>query len=79
MKPVHPSVIASDARLVVFAKNQPEYTPLPAGVSPDGTVMTEWELSAEDLAVLLNGGRVRLWIHTFGQRLQPVSIEAVNV
>jgi hypothetical protein len=40
--------------------------------------MTEWELSAEDLAKVLAGGRVRLWIYTFGHALQPVALEVVE-
>lgn len=46
--------------------------------SPDGLVMTEWEFSAEDLARILNGGRIRMWTRTFGQRFQPVALEVVD-
>lgn len=77
MTPVEPQASHNGARRVVFAKDQPEYIPLPAAVSPDGVVLTEWELSASDLATLLNGGRVRLWVYTFNKPLQPVFIEAV--
>lgn len=78
MTPVAPKVMQEGARLVVFAEDQPEYAPLPAAVSPDGVVMTEWELSAEDLATLLNGGRIRMWMSTFGRALQPVMLETVE-
>jgi hypothetical protein len=78
MTPVAPKAMHEGARLVVFAKDQPEYSPLPAAVSPDGVVMTEWELSAEDLAALLNGGRLRLWVWTFRHALQPVMLETVE-
>lgn len=88
MKPVTPP-LPPGTTLIVFAKDQPEYTPLPAAVSPNGAVMTEWEPSAEDLATLMNGGRVRLWIMLYGQqcphchvifgpKLQPVAVEAVE-
>lgn len=78
MKPVEPRRLHEGAQLVVLAKHQPQYEPLPASVSRDGVVMTEWELSAEDLALLVNGGRVRLWTYTFGYPFQPVQIEVVE-
>lgn len=67
-----------NGRLVTFAVNQPAYELLPASIDPGGIVMTEWELGAEDLARILNGGRVRLWVYTFGQPLQPVMLEVVE-
>jgi hypothetical protein len=66
------------AELVVFAKDQPQYIPLPASVDASGIVMTEWEPTEEELDRLLQGGRIRLWVHTFGHPLQPVSIEAIE-
>lgn len=64
MQPVKPAVAHDGARFVEFGANQPQYDPLPAYVDPQGVVLTEWELSAEDLAHLLDGGRLRLWIIT---------------
>ena len=34
---------------VIFAKDQPEYIPLPALKMPDGEIITCWELSDEEL------------------------------
>lgn len=76
MTPVEPT-LHDGGRLVIFAKNQPEYFPLPASMDAKGVVMTEWEPTAEELDRLLSGGRIRLWVHTFGQPLQPVSVEAI--
>lgn len=56
---------------VVFAKDQPEYLPLPAHNTSDGTVISCWRLSLwERIKVLWTG---RLWLSqmTFGQALQP--------
>ncbi len=56
---------------VVFAKNQPQYLPLPAWKSDDGEVISCWRLSwIERLKVLVSG---RLWLRilTFNQPLQP--------
>lgn len=76
MTPVEPTP-HNGARLVVFAKDQPQYIPLPASVDANGLVMTEWEPTAAELDHLLQGGRIRLWIYTFGHALQPVSLEAI--
>jgi hypothetical protein len=77
MKPVQPSVVHEGALLAVIGARQPEFDPLPAAIDAAGLVLTEWEFSAEDLAVILNGGRLRLWLHTFNRPLQPVSLEVV--
>jgi hypothetical protein len=60
---------------VVYAKDQPEYLPLPAYKSKDGVVVCCWELSfKERLRVLITG---KLWISmlTFNKPLQPVLLE----
>lgn len=56
---------------VTFAKDQPEYLPLPAHRSDDGVVTTCWKLTLlERLKVLVYG---RLWLQqmSFNQALQP--------
>jgi hypothetical protein len=56
---------------VVFARNQPEYKPLPAHVEYPGIVTCCWRLSwTERIAVLLTG---HLWqrVYTFYKPLQP--------
>jgi len=78
MNAVTPKNFHEGARLIVFAKDQPEYDPLPAAVDQAGVVMTEWEFTAEELALILAGGRLRLWIHTFRQPLQPISLQVVG-
>lgn len=70
---------------VTFAKDQPQYDPLPALVFQDGAVLTEWELSEEERAAILAGENIRLWIwlhphrcprcsHVDAPRLQPVAL-----
>lgn len=58
----------------VFAKDQPEYLPLPAHVTTDGQVITLWEMTPEEREYFLKTGRIYLRVLTFGQRLQPVSL-----
>lgn len=78
MTPVEPALHFPDATLVVFAKDQPEYLPLPASVDRDGLAMTEWEPTADELHRLLSGGRLRLWLWTFNRPLQPVMLEVTD-
>ena len=54
-----------------FAKNQPEYLPLPAAVSSDGIVMTCWRFGFWERIRILFTGRMWFSQHTFGDRLQP--------
>ena len=78
MNPViPPSTPCADT--IVFAKDQPEYLPLPVNRFPDGTVMCEWLPTTEELELLMNGGKVRVWMWTFGGPLQPSAVEVVSV
>lgn len=56
---------------VVFAENQPEYQPLPAHRSEDGTVTSCWRLSIIDRIRALFVGRVYFSVLTFSTPLQP--------
>ena len=74
MNPVEP-VPHEGAQLVIFARDQPQYSPLPASVDASGVVMTEWLPTAEEMMRLMEGGHVRLWTWTFHHPLQPVRLE----
>lgn len=69
MKPIE-----FDGQNVVFAKDQPEYQPLPARVSnnPERTVTSCWELTDEELAIVMATKRIYCGMFTFGQPLQPL-------
>jgi len=82
MKSITPAV-HRDAILVTFAKDQPEYNALVGSVGPDGTVMTEWEFTDEERKIILEGGRIRLWLlfaidERKDRRLTPIAIETVK-
>lgn len=49
-------------RAVTFAKDQPEYSPLPALLYEDGKILTEWTFSEEERAAIAQGENLRLWI-----------------
>jgi hypothetical protein len=77
------------ATLIVIAKDQPEYIPLPALVFPDGKVLTEWSLSEEERAAIARGENLRLWVWVFPRRcahcgaveagkLQPVLLDVTD-
>jgi hypothetical protein len=47
---------------VVFAKDQPEYLPLPALVTPDGRVISTWQPNEGELALLNEGVPITLTV-----------------
>lgn len=78
MKPV-----AFPGHNVVFAKDQPMYTPLPAyrhadagdGVTDgQGMITTIWELSIDDMRELFRTRRLSISVLTFNQPLQPMVV-----
>ncbi len=69
------SPVAFEGQNTVFGAEQPEYQPLPAHVAtdkPEGTVTTCWQLTPEELTIIvMNGGKLWLQQLSFGQALQP--------
>jgi len=61
----------------VFAKDQPEYLPLPAhrGPAPKHCVTSCWRLSWTERLKLLFTGRIWLQTWTFGGPLQPQRLD----
>lgn len=57
---------------VVYGENQPEYLPLPALKLPDGQVITCWELSDEEIEVIVKNKKMYLSQLTFNHPLQPI-------
>lgn len=55
-----------------FAKNQPEYLPLPAMREEDGTVTTCWQLTEEEIIDLVRTRKLYISIMTFNEPLQPI-------
>lgn len=56
---------------VVYAKDQPEYLPLPAHRSPDGEVTSCWGLTWRERLRVLRTGRIYFSQLTFNGPLQP--------
>lgn len=80
MNPVIPRS-GGEGRPVTFAANQPEYRPLPALVTDDGVVLSEWELTHAERRAVADGARLRVRQSTFGSLLQPIllTIEGVDL
>lgn len=78
MKPISPVAEDSEDRWgvseIVFAKDQPEYIPLPALKFQDGLVVTRWSLSFWERLHVLLGGSVYLGLLTYNRPLQPIRI-----
>lgn len=74
MEPVE-KVLPSDSRSweheMVFAKDQPQYRPLPALRLEDGRVITRWKLSLKERFQVLWTGSLFLQQLTFNSPLQP--------
>ena len=60
---------------VVYAKDQPQYKPLPVLRRDDGVLLSRWKLTDEAPQAIANGADLFLFNWTFNQPLQPVAIE----
>lgn len=63
------------ANEVVYARDQPEYTPLPVIRNSTGVVLSRWKLTDEERKAIAEGADVFLSIWTFGRALQPLRVE----
>lgn len=69
--PVFPGL---EQQEVVYAANQPQYTPLRTLVSAgiEKKVLSRWALTEEQRKAVADGADIFLQLHTFGAPLQPV-------
>jgi hypothetical protein len=67
-------LVPPGTREVVYAKDQPQYLPLPTLVTPDGRVLSQWQPDANELELLKNGAPVTLVLYTFNGPLQPIQL-----
>jgi hypothetical protein len=80
LKPISPVAYDPETRWgiseITFAKNQPEYIPLPALRFSDGLVVTRWKPSFLERLTIALGGDIYLGQLTFNNPLQPVILSA---
>lgn len=68
------SPVIKGQKEVIYAKDQPEYNPLPAIRQSDGCIVTRWQCTwRERLRVLLTGS-IYLEVLTFNSPLQPLKM-----
>lgn len=56
---------------VTYAKDQPEYLPLPAQRINNNTILTCWELTDEEIEKMIDTKKIWIGIMTFNKPLQP--------
>jgi hypothetical protein len=71
MKAVTPIFPSSAACEVVYAKNQPEYEPLPA-FRTQTCVVTRWKLSDDERRHIAGGGDLFICMMNFGRPILPI-------
>lgn len=59
---------------VTYAKDQSEYLPLPVMKLQDGTVISCWEVTDEDLERIIKERKVYVAQLTFNTPLQPLNV-----
>lgn len=76
MQPISPVCPNLELPEVVYAKDQPEYLPLPSYKTTDGRVLTRWRLTLGERIRVFLSGDVYLQVLTFNRPLQPVKLTA---
>jgi hypothetical protein len=76
MRPVSPVIPDADVSEVCYAKDQPQYLPLPAVKLEDGSILTRWVLSEDEKRQILEQGYIYLEVLTFNRPLQPLRLSA---
>jgi hypothetical protein len=67
-----PGLKLLEDELVIYAKDQPEYIPLPMWNGPAGLRLSRWKLTWKERLQILIGGSIWLQVLTFDRPLQPV-------
>ena len=67
-------LLPPDSKAVVFAKDQPQYLPLPTVWTPQGAVVTRWSPTDAEKAAIIRGEDIYVTVLTFGAPLQPLQV-----
>lgn len=62
--------------LVIYAKNQPQYQPLPMWKGPEGLRISRWKLTFKERLQVFFGGSIWIRVLTFDHPLQPILPES---
>lgn len=78
MQPISPIVHGLEDEEAVYAKDQPQYAPLPSLKSrkPDnkGRILTRWTFTEDERRAIAAGADLFVQIDTFQQPLQPTGM-----
>lgn len=79
MRPAEPvnnrgCVIVPEAECITYAKDQPEYFPIPVLRLPDGQTASRWRLTWRERLRALFFGDIYLSVLTFNRPLQPIAL-----
>ena len=72
------NVIDFDECNTIYAKDQPEYLPLPSHKTDEGVVTSCWGLSLKERLKVLFTGKIFLQVRTFNKPLQPLKLATDN-
>lgn len=72
LTPIDPDI--AELKAVIYAKDQPQYFPLPVRRTPDGEVVTCWKLNWKARLAVLFGANFYLTLLTFNHPLQPIRV-----
>ena len=80
MKPISPVIEGYQSKEVVFAKEQPEYMPLPALVleGEDKPIVSRWQLNDEERKQIAAGADILFTQMIFSDLYHPVRLEVVD-
>lgn len=71
---IDPCLVPHRSEAIIYAKDQPEYQPLPAIRTPGGMVVSRWTLTDAERKRVAEGEDIFLCLYTFNQPLQPVRL-----
>lgn len=71
MRPLSPVIPDKNAPETIYAKDQPEYIPLPTVKTPDGIVLTRWSVNEQEMKQILDQGYFYLLVSTLTLPFNP--------
>lgn len=80
MKPISPVIPGYESAEVIFAKDQPEYLPLPALRldDPSNPIVSRWTFTKEERARVAAGSDLLLTQYIFEDLFHPLHLEVTE-
>jgi hypothetical protein len=74
MEPASPVIPGANLPEVTYAKDQPDYIPLPVLRTPEGQVTSRWKFTDEERKAVADGADLFVSVLTFNHPLQPMLV-----